>query len=221
MEMKENEQKKMLLSVLGVAILVVAVIGISFAVYSTVFKSAANSISTGTIMVSYNESGSAINVVNAMPMSDEAGAAQTGSGTFVFQVSTKADNTLTVPYEISLTKVESAVSQGETGYYASLADNQVKAYLIKGVSPVSETMTDTGSGTTPGKLISALASSTVRNGAKVLHVDSDSFTGSGQSVVITNYILKLWIDHDVDISTVENMEYHAKVNVDSHVDPLS
>ena len=75
MEMKENNQKKMLLSVLGVAILVVAVIGISFAAYSTFFKSEANSVTTGTIMVSYDESGSAINVADAMPMTDENGAA--------------------------------------------------------------------------------------------------------------------------------------------------
>ena len=44
MEMKENNQKKVLLSVLGVAILVVAVIGISFAAYSTVFTSNANTV---------------------------------------------------------------------------------------------------------------------------------------------------------------------------------
>ena len=45
MEMKENSQKKVLLSVLGVAILVVAVIGISFAIYQTTFSSSnSNSI---------------------------------------------------------------------------------------------------------------------------------------------------------------------------------
>ena len=51
MEMKENNQKKVLLSVLGVAILVVAVVGISFAIYSTSFETGANSISTGTVTV--------------------------------------------------------------------------------------------------------------------------------------------------------------------------
>ena len=43
MEMKENSQKKVLLSVLGVAILVVAVIGISFAIYQTTFDSSNSS----------------------------------------------------------------------------------------------------------------------------------------------------------------------------------
>ena len=78
MEMKENSQKKVLLSVLGVAILVVAVIGISFAAYTTTFKSTANTVTTGTVMVSYNEPSQAINVTNAMPMADADGIAHIG-----------------------------------------------------------------------------------------------------------------------------------------------
>ena len=210
MEMKENNQKKVLLSVLGVAILVVAVIGISFAAYSTVFTSQANTVTTGTIMVSYNEPSSAILVNDAMPMSDANGKAQTGSGKFDFTVSTKADNALTVPYEINLTKVTTG-----TPTFTSMEDNQVKAYLTKGSTAVTETGAN-------GTLISALTASTVRTGAKVLHKDSNTFTtdnaGTAQT---TSYTLRLWIDSAVDVSAVSGKEYHAKVNVDSHVNPLS
>lgn len=215
MEMKENNQKKMLLSVLGVAILVVAVIGISFAAYSTVFTSNVNKVTTGTVMVSYTESGNAINVTDAMPMTDANGIAQTGTGVFSFTVSTKADNALTVPYEINLTKVESTAAQGETGYYASMADNQVKAYLTKGGSAVTET-------TATGKLISELANSTMRTGAKVLHSDTDDvFSGAGEAAKTSEYALRLWIANTVNIDTVKDQEYHAKINVDSHVNPLA
>ncbi len=214
MEMKDNNQKKMLLSVLGVAILVVAVIGISFAAYNTVFESSANTVTTGTVMVSYTEPTSAINVTNAMPMDDSDGKAQTGTGVFEFTVSTKADNALTVPYEINLTKVESSVAEGQTGYYASMADNQVKAYLTKAGTAVSETGTD-------GTLVSALTASTTRNGAKVLHSDSDVFTTTGENAKTTTYALRLWIAKTVNYSDVTGKEYHAKVNVDSHVNPIS
>lgn len=212
--MKENDQKKMLLSVLGVAILVVAVIGISFAAYSTVFESNANTVTTGTVMVSYTESGNAINVTNALPMTDANGIAQTGTGVFNFTVSTKADNALTVPYEINLTKVESSVASGETGYYASMADNQVKAYLTKEGAAVDET-------TANGKLISELTESTLRTGARVLHSDSDVYSTTGEAAKTTNYALRLWIDHSVNVDSISNQEYHAKVNVDSHVNPIS
>jgi len=205
----------MLLSVLGVAILVVAVIGISFAAYSTVFDSQANTVTTGTVMVSYDESGSAINVTDAMPMTDENGAAQTGSGVFNFSVSTHADNTLTVPYTISLTKVTNDCTGTNTpeGCYSSMADNQVKALLLKDGTAVNET-------TATGTLISALTAAS-RSGAKVLHSDSDSFSGTNQSSITTPYTLKLWIAHDINYTAVQGKEYHAKVNVDSHVNPLS
>ncbi|MBQ6547186.1 MAG: hypothetical protein IJL74_04235 [Bacilli bacterium] len=215
MEMKDNDQKKMLLSVLGVAILVVAVIGISFAAYSTVFKSGANTVTTGTVMVSYTEPSNAILVNDAMPMSDSDGKGQTGRGIFEFTVSTKADNALTVPYEINLTKVESEVQSGETGYYESMLDSQVKAYLTKGGTYVSETGQN-------GTLVSALTASTVRNGAKVLHTDSDVFTAqSAGTAVTTTYQLRLWIASTINYDDVSGKEYHAKVNVDSHVNPVS
>ena len=107
MEIRENKEKKVLLSVLGVAILVVAVIGISFAAYNVTFDSGnANSISTGTIMVSYTEPTNAISILDAMPLEDAEGMKLTGTNnTFDFTVSTKASNALTIPYTISLTKV--------------------------------------------------------------------------------------------------------------------
>lgn len=209
MEMKENSQKKVLLSVLGVAILVVAVIGISFAAYSTVFKSNANTVTTGTVMVSYNEPSQAINVTNAMPMADSDGIAQTGTGVFSFTVSTKATGALTVPYEINLTKVTTG-----TPAFTSMEDSQVKAYLTKGGTAVTET-------TATGKLISELANSTARNGSKVLHSDSDTFAAGNTTATTTEYALRLWIDKNVNYDAVSGKEYHAKVNVNSHVNPIT
>ena len=205
--MKDNNQKKMLLSVLGVAILVVAVIGISFAAYSTMFESEANTVTTGTVMVSYTEPTNAILVEDAMPMEDSDGIAQTGRGVFEFTVSTKADNALTVPYEINLTQVT------DSGY-TSMENSQVKAYLTKGGTAVSET-TDTG------KLISELVDSTARSGAKILHSDSDVFTTTGETAKTTSYALRLWIAKTVNYDDVTDHEYHAKVNVDSHVSPVN
>ena len=209
--MKENDQKKMLLSVLGVAILVVAVIGISFAAYTTMFTSSANTVSTGTIMVSYSESGQAINVTNAMPLDDTNGKAQTEK--FDFTVSTKADNALTVPYEVNLTKVTSSVEEGQTGYYASMDNNQIKVYLTKNDSAVTETGTN-------GVLVSELAASSLRSGALKLHSASDVFSTTGESAKTTNYTLRMWIDHNVNVDSVADKEFHAKVNVDSHVNPV-
>lgn len=205
--MKENNQdnqKKMLLSILGVAVLVVAVIGISFAAYSATFDTAENSVSTGTIMVSYTEPSNAINITDAMPLSDADGIAQTGSGkSFDFTVSTQASSDLTVPYEISLTKVSVAASQ-------ALLDSEVKVYLTKdGTAVVNPT------------LISDLTNSTVRSGSKLLYNTQDVFSSSSTSAKTTNYVLKMWINKTVTVDAETSKEYHAKVNVDSSVSPVS
>lgn len=200
--MKENSQKKVLLSVLGVAILVVAVIGISFAIYQTTFDSSnSNSIATGTIMVSYTEPTNAINIADALPMSDEDGKALSGSGnTFDFTVSTKATNALTVPYTISLTKVADS----------TLTDDEVKVYLTKDGSPVVE----------PTK-ISALGAFASRGDSKTLYTTQDVYTTTDEPAKTSNYVLRMWIDKDVAVSGDASKTYKAKVNVDSTVTPVA
>lgn len=199
--MKENSQKKVLLSVLGVAILVVAVIGISFAAYSTTFKSTNdNSISTGTIMVSYTEPTNAISILDAMPMSDTDGKTLTGAGkTFDFVVSTQASNALTVPYTISLTKDATS----------TLADTEVKVYLTKdGADVLAPT------------LVSALTDAT-RADSKVLYSISDVFKSTGEAAKTSNYVLRMWVDEDVSVDATSSKTYKAKVNVDSAVTPIA
>ena len=201
MEIKENSQKKMLLSVLGVAILVVAVIGISFAAYSATVDSAnANSIKTGTIMVSYTEPSNAINLEEAMPMSDTDGKALTGPGkTFDFSVSTQATNALTVPYTISLTKVAGS----------TLENGDVKVYLTKeGAEVLAPT------------LVSNLADNAARSGSKTLYTTQDVYNGTGEAANTTDYVLRMWVDKAVTVNASTSETYKALVNVDSAVNPI-
>ena len=205
MEMKENSQKKVLLSVLGVAILVVAVIGISFALYSNSFKTDNNSISTGTIMVSYAESTNAINIEDALPISDEAGVAQTGNNkSFNFSVSTKATGALTVPYTITLTNV----STKEDGKF--LTDSEVKVHLLK-----------EGTAVVDKKYVNDLEDATgTFAGSKILYTTQDSFAAGNTDSKTTNYTLKMWISSEVQVDNNNSKEYKAKVNVDSSVKPV-
>ena len=78
--MKENSSKQVLLSVLGVAILVVAVVGVSFAAFSySKTGEKVNTITTGTITMEYTEDTNGINLTNALPMSDGVGTNLSGS----------------------------------------------------------------------------------------------------------------------------------------------
>ena len=71
MIMENNNSKEVLLSVLGVAILVVAVVGVSFAAFTfSQTGNVVNQITTGTISMSYSEPENGITLTNAMPMED-------------------------------------------------------------------------------------------------------------------------------------------------------
>ena len=215
--MEENGSKKVLLSVLGVAILVVAVVGISFAAYSATRTSDANTISTGTISMSYSEPTNGIELVNALPMSDDNGKKLTGAvaeknQTFEFTVSTNASAALNIPYEISVTPV--AITATES--LGVLTDRQVKVYLTK---KADSTETEVVAPT----LVSALAQSTVegRSTSKLLYKTTDQHAGN--DVINTNYVLRMWIDNAVSVDDItdKTYEYRLKVNVDAAVAPLA
>ena len=74
MNENNNGGKQILLSVLGVAILIVAVVGISYAAFTFAETgSKDNTINTGTISMTYTEGTNGITIYNAMPTADETG----------------------------------------------------------------------------------------------------------------------------------------------------
>lgn len=86
--MNENSSKQVLLSVIGIAVLVVAVVGVSFAFF-TYSKGGTenNTLTTGSIFFDFTE-GNRINLTNQFPMADSAGEALTtdGNGALEFTV---------------------------------------------------------------------------------------------------------------------------------------
>ena len=212
MEIRENSQKRVLLSVLGVAILVVAVIGISFAAYSGNGASNDNTINTGTLMVSYQEDDAAINIDNAIPMSDADGMnpdnLTADKESFTFTVSTNASDAISIPYTITLTP-----ANGSTGNF--LNDDQVKVYLTKGAGEQQEVVT---TATAIGSLQPA---SGTRDGSYVLADATDTFGDDNTVAKTTTYTLKMWVDSKVDVSGDKSYSYSAKVNVDSAVAALA
>ena len=71
--MNGNSSKQVLLSVLGIAVLVVAVVGVSFAFFTYSKEGEKNNtITTGSIFFNYEE-GTRINLTNQFPVNDEEG----------------------------------------------------------------------------------------------------------------------------------------------------
>ena len=86
--MQNTDSRNILLSIIGIAILFVAVIGISYAIFMFTGKGMKkNTISTGNISMTYTESDNVIAIDNAVPMSDSAGKLQKEYFDFVFNLS--------------------------------------------------------------------------------------------------------------------------------------
>lgn len=219
MMMEENGSKKVLLSVLGVAILVVAVVGISFAAFSFTKESNENSISTGSITMSYTEAENGIKISEAFPLEDSVGmtlkddheSLKAGDKAyFEFTVATGASGVVNIPYEINVT-VPTVNPDAE------LKNDQVKIYLTT-VNGDAETAV---SEFTQAKLVNSLEASTVRSGALVLHEATDTYATAGSASKTTTYRLRIWVDKSVDAVANANKSYKVLVNVDSTVNSIA
>lgn len=97
--MIRDDSKQVLLSVFGVALLIVAIVGISYAIFVFSAKSRVdNTVRSGGITFEYLEGDSVIDINDALPVSDEVGVKQTKS--FDFQISSAIRGNTTVFYEV-------------------------------------------------------------------------------------------------------------------------
>ena len=208
MKDNNNNSKQVLLSVLGVAILVVAVVGVSFAAFSYQgIGETANTISTGTISMMYNEPDNGINLTNALPMGDEQGKALTGeNNTFDFTINATISGTATINYAIVAVPDEGNVGPAVT-------DDAVKVYLTDHEDIA------TGNTTEP-KILSSLASSDTASsagvpdslGGYVLKTGTYSSTTTGD-----DYRLRMWIA-DTAKAPESQETYTLRVNVYGQAD---
>ena len=195
--MKENNSKQVLLSVLGVAILVVAVVGVSFAAFSySKTGEKVNTITTGTITMSYSETTNGINLTNALPMSDGVGKALSEEEQyFDFTVSANITGTTTINYAITASK------EAES----TLPDTAVKVYLtdMDGTADTQILAPTKVSGLTP---TTGSESSGTPSGQFILH------TGTFDATSSHDYRLRMWVADDYQV-TGSSATYKLRVNV--------
>ena len=194
--MGNNSSKQVLLSVLGVAILVVAVVGVSFAAFT--YSQAGekpNTISTGTLAMTYTEGQTGISITNAMPTTDEAGKILSKDNEkFTFTVGANISGTATINYEIAAIKNEAS----------TIADENVRLYLEKSVDDGS-TYREVFA---PAAFEGIEAATAVGSPEGSMILESDAFTATATN----HYILRMWLAENATISG-ESQSYTVTVNV--------
>ncbi len=194
--MKENNSKQVLLSVLGVAILVVAVVGVSFAAFSySKTGEKVNTITTGTITMSYSEDTNGINLIDALPMTDEQGKALAGeNNVFEFTVGATITGTTTINYAVTATKEADS----------TLDDTAVKVYL-----------TDITSGGDTEVLAPTKVSALQKTTSDVSGAPNDQYkltSGTFNTTTTKKYRLRMWVADDYS-SLGTSGTYKLRVNV--------
>ena len=189
---RKNSSKQVLLSVLAVAILVVAVVGVSFAFFTYSKQGeTVNTITTGTLVFSYNEPANGILLEDAVPMSDSDAKTTLVSGrnVFDFTVTSTINGNATINYEIT---AKESTDQSDIG---TLESKYVKVSLDK-VAGGSETPVKAAT------YYDDLTAGTIATGDKLL--GTGSATNSSGSPVTTTYRLRMWMaEQDADGTLVE------------------
>ncbi len=197
MTMENSKTRKKVLSILRFSIFVVAVFGSSFAIFSLTDGSAFNSISTGSITMSYTEPYNEISLVDTLPISDDLGMIMNEEDKyFDFSVSTTTLEKTSIPYEVSLTEVP--------GTENILSNDKVKVFLTKVSDDNEEVLVEP-------VLVSSLSDSTLKKGALSLY----KHTADHNNLI--TYRLRMWLDASADASLLGNSEYKLLVNVYSSI----
>lgn len=194
----KNDSKSILLMILGVAILIVAVIGVSFAAFSaTKTNNSVNTLTTGAISMTFNDT-TYIDIRNAMPMKDKDGMALTGEyNSMKFTVTANVTGSTTIDYTLSAVDVTDTTGK-------KIPEEYVKVYLEK-----------EGSAVLKPTLYSNLEKVT-HDGVDSKVLANGSFTTSSKTAqtYVDSYELKMWVDENA-VLTNEAMTFKIKVRLDA------
>ena len=182
---EQNSSKKVLLMVLAIALLVVAVVGVSFAAYTYSRRGEkVNSVTIGSITMSYTDQNNGIEITNAYPMSDETGKSLAGENEYFdfivsALISSNQVGSATINYVI-------AASEEDNN---TLPNTAIKLYLTSGDS---ESQISTTEELTP-TLVSNLSKTTASDESGA---PSDQYVlkrGTISSNYNKYYRLRMWI----------------------------
>ena len=186
--MNENSSKQVLLSILGIAVLAVAVVGVSFAFFSYSKTGTTNNvITTGSISFSFSEAEQGITLVDEFP--------QTYAGdndTFEFKVSGNLPATsAAVSYTVTAVAGETAAGKQAAN---RLADSEVHVKV-----------TATGGGNVTGNYATGAAAG---NSATGFQIASGTIAANGTAQEHA-YSMTMWVNNTVTISDTDTSKTYC------------
>ena len=207
--MKNNNKKKLILSIIGLIGLVIVTIGITYAVFTyTKLGTTDNTVTTGTLKFLYTENTgvkTGIKLTNALPISDTKGKALDGDNN-VFDFSIEATNTGTeaIPYEVTLRKKDTS----------TLGEDYVKVYLTDRTEATEKEELEP---TNFNKLIQT----NIDVGSEIEKTIYSGTVNGGEVSYQKDFRLRMWIDEQSNQTDINGKEFTAMVNVYSNAKVIS
>lgn len=197
--MDNTLSRQILLAVLGLALLVLAIVGVSYAI--TIPNKSLNKV----YLVSADNSAISL---NNLPMSDYEGINLNGSSNvFDFCVKGNIADNASIDYVIALEKIDSD--------YDSLDDKDVKVYLEK-YNLKEFVSTDITSVPIAFRRNNIVSDISTPDGSMILYYGGLQNATTDKKEVNECFRLRLWIDEDSIIESSKK-EFMARVNVYSKV----
>ena len=185
--MNENNKKKQLtITIIGVLILVIAVVGASFAVFTATLTGVKqNKLTTGYVTMTCTETN--FTLENTSVLTDEQGIARNDNEATCTLAATMA-GTMTVGYDVALYDVtnSAALSENNIKIQASKVDNSNTTYLA-------------GSSATTGVLVSSIKTSAGQYDTSITGYKLDSATVNTTKTI--EYKVKAWVANEEGNST--------------------
>ena len=192
--MNSNSSKQVVLSIVGVAILVVAIVGVSFAFFTYTRTGGQNNlINTGRLTFAFEDGVSTINLTNQFPMSDANGLKLSGTSN-VCNFKIKGTTTSVINYTVYGVQGDAISGRNR------LRDYEVKIKLTgstSGTVPASECISIKNNyNASYGAIVSSTANALKTTDSLVLATGDISSHDSGVAEVHT-YTLNMWIPNSV------------------------
>ena len=178
-----DKKKQLLLSIGLVLILVLMIVGISYAAFKFVgLGNKPNTITTGAITMEYTESTNTISMTGALPTTDATGKVRLTKGEyFDFTIKSNIQGNANINWEIAAEDVTPSSAK-------KMAGKNIKLYLTKLDSTGAETQV------MAPKVYSATTSANTKTGrpSGVMSLA----TGTMSASETTNYRLRMYVDED-------------------------
>lgn len=200
--MNSNSSKQVVLSIVGVAILVVAIVGVSFAFFTYTRTGGKNNlISTGTLVFKFEDGSSTINLTNQFPMSDANGLELSGTNNVCKFTVSGTTNGDAITYNIYGVQGDAPADKTKT---VRFTDSQIKANIKATTLPTGYTFTSATpdvSNNSTAKTIEALKTS------GRIKFGTGTVTSAAAADSSAEFTLKMWVSDVVTIGAAKSDTY--------------